>query len=304
MKDKQSAYRSMLMDVAQTMSEFAAIWFDNPTATALNAKINTAVSGMMQNAVEQRASLSTETKAKRRLDLQAALLQVAKGLRAYAIVSNRPELLKDANLTDNKLTKSSEVQLLGIYKRIADIATSYLLDLAPYGITNLSLNDLATKSTAFSTMVGTPAQQIQRRKEATARLEEFRKSGLEACQKLDHLMVIFEQSAPKFVEKYRVSRKLRNPPTRERALQLKITNVAGAPVADALVEIKESKLKRWSTAKGQVYVQHLKAGKHLMRVEAPGYPVHELEFKTTANVRRILVVKLGVETESFLESQT
>jgi hypothetical protein len=284
----------MLQDVAANMNRYAAAWDANAACAAELARLEAAIAGMEAAAVEQSMNkYPALTKTAWREELQTAMLRVNTGLKAFAIATAKPELLPDLNHTANKLGKISGKALLGVARKLADIATTHLAALAAYGITSAELADMEAKASGFSGVESDPVNARRQVKDAGLQLEACKKQGVEACKMLDSLVKVFGASSPEFLFHYFTSRRLRKPASRKRALEVRITGSGGAPVYNALVSLPSVKFKRRSTERGQVFLQHLKAGQHKLRIEAEGYPAHEQKLEIVANERHVVEVRLG-----------
>ncbi len=292
MNDKESGYQQMLRYVAEVMDAHAAIWSGNAACAAFAAELNTALAGMKAGAMGQLARPPFITKMEARKALEARIFSIVKGLKAYAVVSQNEALQKEASPTAWSLSKATGLALLGIAKQIGDLAATHLPALGPYGVDTALVAAAGAAATTFSGLIDAPKPVIRARKEARHSIEHFRKMGVEACKSLDLLLLIYADTAPDFVAKYLMARKLRKLGHRARALQLRIVNEAGMPVARALITVKGLKPKRKSSGLGQAYIQHLPEGAHTLRIAAAGYAVKEQEVRITANQRTVAEVVL------------
>jgi hypothetical protein len=293
MTDYQRSYLDMLIAVSKVMQANANVWFDRPLCVTHSAQVNDSINEIAKCSGEQQLLAGEGDKNGARKSLHSMLMSTARALKAYATVSANTDLLADASLTDTLLMRSTGMSLLGISKRLSDLCNIHMAALGAYGISPASIADLGDRTNTFSALLGSPAAAIQRRKEAGMRLETHRRQGLQACRMLDYLVPMFEETAPNFVAMYVSARKLRKPAHRKRALQVRISAEGGGPIYNAIVRLPQQKLQRKSTAKGQVYIQHLNPGKHLLEIEAEGFEKHVQEVEVVANER--MVVEVGLE---------
>lgn len=288
MNDRQNSYLGMLDFVSKTLDRHAPIWSGNSICAAYKAELDAAIAGMRQSIAAQMTKVSSEGKKAARNALEAAVSHIAKALCAYSVVANDEDLRADARVSDWALRKATTLALLGTAKGIADLATTHLSALDPFDITAAIIADAASKSTAFSALIGTPAAAVKRRRESTRAIESFRKSGVAACQNLDLIVPIFGGASPEFVAAFKAARRIPKPGHRKRALQVRITNTAGQPVAAALISIPPLKVKRKTTAKGQAYIQHLRPGNHTLHIAAAGFVPQEVPISISANQRTVV----------------
>lgn len=292
MNDFQGTYLKMFHVLAKIMDENAAAWSANPACVNLKARLDAAIAGMEQSLADQMETAGAARKKAARAALIAALSTHANALMAYAIVAEDAELLVQVKLTPRKLLRATGLSLMGLANRISNLAQGQLLMLAPYGITAATVADLQTKTSSFGELLDSPAAARRQRADYTAALETHRKAGLAACRQLDTVLRLCEEASPGFVEQCRIARKLIKQGHRKRALQVRVTDAAGKPVALAMISIPSLKVKRKSTEKGQAYFQHLHPGEHLLRVEAEGYTMKEVPVVIQARERTMAEVML------------
>lgn len=215
-------------------------------------------------------------KAEAREALEGQVWLLVRGLRAHATMTGNEVLLAEMRITQRSLAKSTELALIGTAKQASNKATQLLASLSAYGVIADMITDTGAAATAFTALLGGPRAARKSKKDSTLALEEHRKQGVEACKMLDVLIPMFESVAPEFVWHYNNGRKVVKRGSRKRALTVRISNAAGAPIAHAMLTIHEEGIKRKSSEKGQVYIQHLKPGNHNLRIDVEGYAMKEV----------------------------
>jgi hypothetical protein len=293
MTDVQDMYLRMFVSVIRTMDDHSAAWSGNANCTALKGEIEAAVAGMRQSLQGQDRKPSAINKQQARAALEAATLQIAEALTAMATIAADTDLLRASKLTARIINRAAEDALLGIVKRITDLATTHAAALTPYGISPALVSDCVAKSTAFSALTGDPAAQVQERRLQTIALENYRKGGVEACRNLDPQVRVIGHTAAQFAYSYFEARKLRKVGHRKRALQVRVTSADGKPVVNAMITIPGVKVKRKTTEKGQAYIQHLPEGEHKLRVEAEGFLMKEVPVFISKQERELKEIVLG-----------
>lgn len=295
MNDIERSYYEMIKLVLDIMNEYATIWTGNAPCAGLKAELDAAFAGMNQSLSSSYNQAAGKVKTITRNALEAATLPIAQGLSAYAAITGNADLQQSSKVTERDLSRAAGVGLLGIVKRITDLATAHLAALGPYGVTADMISDCNDRATAFSNMLDAPAAAQRQRKELTGAVTRYRKEAVAVCKQLDLLVPTFQSASKDFVWRYKQFRRLTKPGHRKRALQVRITDAAGKPIADAMLSIPSLKVKRKSTDKGQAYFQHLHPGNHTLRIDAAGYAMKEVPVIIVANERTISDVMLVAE---------
>jgi hypothetical protein len=290
MTDRQTAYLNMLDSVADILVAHQPVWEGNAACVSFKAELDAAVAGMRECGIAQSIGHQSIEKAKARKALEDKVWLLVKGLKAYATMMSNEVLLSELKITQWSLAKSTELALIGTAKQASDKATQLLASLSAYGVTAAMITDTGAAATAFTALLGHPKAARKSKKDSTLALEEHRKKGVAACKILDVLIPMFESVAPEFVWRYNNGRKVVKPGSRKRALTVRISNAAGAPIAHAMLTIRDEGIKRKSSEKGQVYIQHLHPGVHKLRIDAEGYAMKEVPVTIVERQRGVVEV--------------
>jgi hypothetical protein len=135
--------------------------------------------------------------------LADAVLTIGGALTAYATVKGDQTLKEKVDLSRYAFLRQRDVEMAGTADLIHSEASSRLALLAPYGVTQLLLDDLDDKIDAYSAIAEAPRAGIAGRKTLTTQLEqEFRKADVILRDILDRLALQFKTTAPTFHSDY------------------------------------------------------------------------------------------------------
>ena len=219
------------------------------------------------------------------------------GLSAYAARIGDDDLRALVYFSPTDFKKASQLALVGLVEKLKEKAEANLAALAPYGITQQTVDKASALIADFN-----KADEAQKRakkgfkknnaaiKQALIEARNVLTEQLDLCAAL----VIYEH--PEFEYFYWHGRKITIHGRRHLALLLKIVDaVTGAPVPNAVVEIHPEKIKRKASKLGNLRIRNLRDGKQLIIITADGYETLTLEreFSTEHKLREEARMRKG-----------
>jgi len=276
MKKEQIDHYSMLHAVQNHFDSNPEIWSSNiPVSdikTALSAKLEQiAEAALMQSTDSTGATID---KARLRSDLEAKGFFVCSVLRAYANLNPSCNLLcKRLQITKARFAKLRENDLLVAIDDLDAAAASVIEFLAPFGVTQTTLDGLMAARVAFHNIMNRPDEITGNRKNATALITQLLREAVALLEdKMDHLMVIFSETEPQFRNVYFYDRAIHR--TGKRKMSLLITTLeadGSTPLVKAEIEVVGHGIKRISNKSGLNRVQNLKEGHYMLSVSCPDF---------------------------------
>lgn len=132
---------------------------------------------------------------------------IASSITAYAVVSNKPELIEQMKISKWDLLQGSAVRMLQRVDLIIAKATEHLGELAPYAIDQTVLDELITTRDELNTLLTSPRQAIVSRKTTTAQLTVLSRDINDMIKlRLDNLMEMIKFEHPEFFAAYQNAR--------------------------------------------------------------------------------------------------
>lgn len=222
--------------------------------------------------------------------LKAKLCQiaadVAAGLYVWAVSKEDSKVQAKANLQEYELTAIKDEELGTVCQNLYELAVIQKADIDSLGVTQDVLDDLEKAITNFDAAVPDPRLAIVDRKAAGKTIAGLFKKGDELLKgTMDKTMRLLKRSNPDFVNRFKVARKIVNPPTTHTALHGVVDNkLTGEPVNNALIEIVELQVQVHANENGEYSTGKILHGTYTVRISADGFATQVIE-----NVK----VKLG-----------
>lgn len=132
---------------------------------------------------------------------------IASSITAFAVVSNRPELIEQMKISKWDLLQGPAVRMLQRLDLIIAKATENLGDLAPYAIDQTVLDELIATRDELNTLLTSPRQAIVSRKTTTAQLTVLSRDINNLIKlRIDNLMEMIKFEHPDFFAAYKNAR--------------------------------------------------------------------------------------------------
>lgn len=226
----------------------------------------------------------TETKAMHRKALETEAFLMSKRLVSYMQVNSKFDLLSSVKFSPTDFARMKGKELIGACHNLHQESTKYILELAPFLITPTVLAHFLSLIDAFNQTLNAPKEKQNQNKEGNKNLRQSVATALWFLKdSMDNYIYLIKESNHLFWQQYQLARNIDNSPTRKRALTIQCVDaVTQMPIAHVVLEIAKPKIKRSSGAKGMSYVQHLAAGKHLLKASHPDYTSQTIEIVVVA----------------------
>lgn len=208
-----------------------------------------------------------------RTALEAALLNVAVRVAAYAQVASNQALKKFMVTVPSTLKRMTE-DAITTYAGDVYLKTDAVLgDLIPYGVIQDTLDDLKDKTDAWIAIKDMPLYAYDRKEKAREAIEQLVVLIDDVLiNRLDLNVMVFQAEHPDFVAMYKESRTINDLPTTKLSLKGKVTDaVTTLPVPGADVHLVEPDIHLPTNQNGTFQCKNLPDGPLTIHVTFPGY---------------------------------
>jgi len=142
-----------------------------------------------------------------RLKMTKAVVKLAKILRAYALDNDLTQLGEQLKLTKTSFERGSQVKASQLVAFVIEAATEHVSNLEDYGYLPEHLSEAEALYAEFQELRSIPRQAVISRKQMTRAIEKVVKE-LDSLlkNKLDALMLVYEDEQERFYNNYRDAR--------------------------------------------------------------------------------------------------
>jgi hypothetical protein len=215
----------------------------------------------------------TQYKKNLRNSLEQRAVIIGAGGSSYASVLTNQELYKRFNMVKSTLLRYRDAELQSVCTNLLSASVEYQEEIKPYGITPDLIAAFQENLASFISIMTQPKDAIAKKKAATDKIPGLLKD-LTALLKtrMDNLMIAFKAGAPEFVNVYFNLRRIS--PTGGRPLNLTVSTIDAVtkePIANAVLEIIGTDIKRVSSKRGYNKVALLKQGVYEIAVSQGRY---------------------------------
>jgi hypothetical protein len=220
MNDRQNAKLSMYQLVYNTCLEYAPVYSGAPVFLSSLEALNQGIARIRETERQQaEAEVKGPTLEKAGVEdfLIQSLLKVGSAVYVYAFENGDTDLLIKSNLNKSMLHRMENNVLLVTANEIAAIVTLLIQKLGGYGINQTDLDELASYTAAFESLIVKPRTTIDKHKLYTQNLiRRFSETDSILYDKLDKLINLFKTSSPDFYHNYKIARNIINTSVRKR----------------------------------------------------------------------------------------
>jgi hypothetical protein len=289
----------MLWNVTEHLHHNSTIWSGHPLfddVVVLLAPLNEKLLelSMLQG---QRNIGGAEEKKIARLKLEEDTYSITKIALFLAAKTKDIELREKTYFTRSRLKAARENEITGMAEQVLKAATDNQVAMTPLGLTPAMLTGLADDIQKFNDKVSLPRSLRKESANATRDIPAVIKEAKELLdEQLDLYMYVFKESHSVFYNTYFSLRRVGKVPTHKRPLEISFVDAdTDAALAKVSMKIKleNSTIRRKSSPRGNVRVQHIGEGAHKLTASLPSYKNTEVNFKTVKGE----TVKLKVEME-------
>lgn len=206
MNDRQENKLGMFRSTGQVLTDNAAIFAAVPAMVTQHQNLLDSTA-LIDSLAQAQTSVTTGfTVDKRTFQEQMAkyALRVAGALMAYASTVGNATLRNKADINPSVFTHVRDDIAQGVH----DDANAVLADLADYGVTAATLSALQTRIDAYRLAIASPKMAQGERSMHTELLkQEFARADVIVKERLDGLILQFEETSQPFVMAYQNARK-------------------------------------------------------------------------------------------------
>jgi len=204
-----------IVEAASTVAAYMAkpennvLWQGNQAISDTMVEINGNLTTIAALEKKQKAPVTgpAADKATLRYDYEDEILRIANQLASLGAKTKNATLEAQAELTMPGLDKLAADDLVATAGRIGDLATTNLVALAGYNVTQAHLTGLAGMTTQFQGAKTKPREAVVDRKKETDLIQPVVSSLLSTLRRqLDRQMVNFKRTNPEFYRGYVAAR--------------------------------------------------------------------------------------------------
>lgn len=281
MTKTQEDYVDMTLTVNEVVNLFSNVWKGDIPFTAMMKELNANNDAIVDNQAKQemKSDPATATKKKARSQLELEDTKLSSALCYMGAETGNTSLQKQTNYAPLAFGRMSEMKLIGVSKIIGDLGNANMGNGELYNVTPELVAEQAKAQTEFSRQLNAPRVAITASSDATdmiATLIDAQHTLID--ERFDKAMVRY--MGTDFYNRVQKARIIVDSPTHHLALTALFTGGNGEPLPDVKVSIinGDDKVLRNSSPLGNIRVQNLLAGDHVLVAEKPGYGKTELPF--------------------------
>ncbi len=145
-------------------------------------------------------------------------MPVVSGLHVFARKERNAELQALTNVTEYKLRRKRDTDLVQFCTALAEQARAHMAGLAPYGITTAVIDDLAIRTAGYNTAIGQRESSVAERKGVRGSMNElFDVVDEMLSEEFDRYMELLRPTETEFYNKYFAARVVKDSGIRHRA---------------------------------------------------------------------------------------
>ncbi len=186
-----------------------AAWSGLPAFQSLYSQFLSQLSDLEAKAYEQTQAtigVSALTRQKRE-EVAELAYSMANSIKAFAVVSNKAELIEQIKFSQSEVRDTNKVRALQLIDLVIEKSTLYLNDLGIYGVSQQQIDDLTALREELEAMLNAPRNAILERKLYTSALEKISRNIDHLLrEKLDKLAEVLKLTQPEFYEEYKNAR--------------------------------------------------------------------------------------------------
>ena len=289
MNSKQQSKYNMYLTADEFLSANDSITTTLPRYQEFRASFQNGISQIRSSNEQQ--SIDKSGIANKKSQLRKLLVKLgadtSRKIQSYAKIENNQILLSEAKFTESDFKSASDSDLETFAQSTYDTAQTQLGNLAQYGVTNETQNDLIRALTDFRAAMPTPRNGAIGTKLSTEQIAKAFTATDKALDNIDALVEIVRISQPEFYSGYKSARKIID--TAAGSLQIKgfVTDAStgeglkGATVSfelnnnsNGLLKAKASSsesVKKKTADKGGFNIKTLTEGTYSATVSKNGY---------------------------------
>ena len=248
------------------------------------------------------------SKGQLKVNLVVLIGDLCRKLRAYATMENNQLLLSETNMSESKLKKCNDNELLDLARATYKLGETHLPELLPYDYSMINQTAFMQAMTDFSASIAAPRVNTIDNKQNTVQLGIAFDTVDAALGNIDVLVDVLKLTKPEFYTSYKSARKIINLSSRSLLVKglvtdastgegLRNVNVSFAlngnntGLMKASASAKTETLAKKTAEKGGFSIKSLPEGSYSVTVRKIGYA----DVVTTLNVTNGELAVLNVE---------
>jgi len=211
MKDYQENKLSMYLAVKLVCENFGPSWSTIPAFSDAFTEFRNKLKDLQKVVKTQAKNITGVAKDKQQEKEEMILkaLQVTSAVFSFAKTNGDEELASQAKYSPSRLRFTRDSLLLEYCHHILNMGNDNAAALVPYGIAAADLTELESEINDFEAIVAKPREIIGTRVDATQDMPlKIKALDFILKNRMDPLMIMFQQSSPTFYNKYKNARKI------------------------------------------------------------------------------------------------
>ncbi len=208
MNKTQGNYYQMYLSTQVYMDEKTTMWNSIPRIVAYKNDFNELITRISELTVIAHQSVGvTERKIQLKTSISHKLAILSGAIQAFAYETDNMDLLKKTKVVKSDVQRQKDTDLVAFVKAVLTLVEQYLSELADFGVTEQMLSEVNVLLDDFNSLIGKPRAIMNNKFVALSTLEQlFDETNGLLNNKLDKLMLMFEETGNGFYEGYKRSR--------------------------------------------------------------------------------------------------
>lgn len=229
--------------------------------------------------------------------------ETAAAVKAYAIAEGNTVLRMEVTYVMSDFEKMRDTDVADACTSIFDVAEALLVELADYGVTLLSLNELKDSILMFNLALPKTRAGIVTKTTFTERIAELFAETDVLLFRIDNLVNMVRFSESLFYREYYGSRKIVNTGNRKLSLRGTITDESGLPLDKVVVTVESTnEVSAKSTKKGNYRFKGVEGGFWAVTFKREGFVTEKVFLAFTPNLRLDFSIVLKRVEEQVLSA--
>ena len=311
MNSKQSNKLNMYLAVEVVLTTFALVMAGFTKFAGFFTALQTEITQIRACDQEQMVDKTGIAVGKGQLKATVVTLiaDLCRKLRAYATMENNQPLLSETDISESRIKRCPDNELLGFAQGICARGTEHLIALVPYGYTALNHAALEEAIASYQVSIPTPRIGTIDTRQSTLEMAQAFEETDEAIANIDILVEVLKLSKPEFYSTYKSARKIIDLGTGSLGVKGLITDsgtgegLSNATVSFALEGSENGMrglsgisgtpgIEKKSALKGGFNIKSLAQGVYSVTVKKYGYADQMTTLNVTSGELALLNVKM------------
>lgn len=208
MNKTQSNQFTMFLALQQFLDEQTGVWSAIARLTAYKNLLDELISRIMEKSQEAESDTKvSDRKEKLKVLLGIKLSSLAGTVEAYAYDLENEDLAKQVHTTKSDVQRLKDTDVEPRTNTILHIVREHLSDLADFGVTQDTVDEVQTTLDEYQALLGKPRSILNKKYVALDTLEQlFGECNQLLDKKMDNMMLRFREVNPEFYDGYQRAR--------------------------------------------------------------------------------------------------